>query len=157
MRDDEATKKVKKGKKRCYDDDEVVGVDEEGIFSDCESLVAGSDSSYDTALASSSNLELDSDYAPDVDIVDTDEGDDITDFSYDVDDPCIDVDVVFPDVDQCKSAVTHHAILHGYAYTTVKKSKSRFRAKCKQAESGCKWIFFASTSKKYSGCKVILI
>jgi hypothetical protein len=96
------TKKVQKGKKRCFD--EVL-----------------SDSSYDTDISSSSNSELDSVYAPDIDILDSEDGDDITDFSYDVDDPCIDVDVVFLDVDQCKSAVTYHAILHDYAYTTCEE------------------------------------
>ena len=153
-----STKKEKKGKKRrVYDDDEVVGVDEECTHSDTESLVVLSDSSYDSDLAASTESECDSDYDPDDDIVDSDEDDVIPDFSYDVDDPCIDVDVVFTDVDKCKSAVTHHAILHDYAFTTVKKSKSRFRAKCKLFDKGCKWIFFASTSKKYSGCKVIMI
>jgi hypothetical protein len=32
--------------------------------------------------------------------------------------------VVFLDVNQCKLIVTHHAILHDYGYTIVKKSKS---------------------------------
>ena len=76
-------------------------------------------------------------------------------FSYDPDDPCIDVDVVFLDVDQCKSAVTHHAILHDHAFKVVKKDQERFRAICKRADEGCKWSFFTSTSKKYVGCKVI--
>jgi hypothetical protein len=78
------TKKCKKVKKcsDCEHDDEVV-----------------SDSSYDTDITSSPDLELDSNYASDIDILDSDEGDDITEFSYDVDDPCIDVDVVFSDVD----------------------------------------------------------
>ena len=75
-------------------------------------------------------------------------------FSYDVDDPCIDVNVVFPDVDQCKSAVIHHAILNDHAYQIVKKDRRRFRAICKRAKEGCNWKFFASTSKKYLGCKV---
>ena len=44
-------------------------------------------------------------------------------FSYDVDDPCIDVNVVFPDVDQCKLAVTPHAILHDHAFNIVKKTR----------------------------------
>jgi hypothetical protein len=58
-----------------------------------------SDSSYDTDITSSPDLELGSNYASDIDILDSDEGDDITEFPYDVDDPCIDVDVVFSDVD----------------------------------------------------------
>jgi hypothetical protein len=58
-----------------------------------------SDSSYDTDITSSPDLELGSNYASDIDILDSDEGNDITEFSYDVDDPCIDVDVVFSDVD----------------------------------------------------------
>ena len=62
-------------------------------------------------------------------------------FSYDPDDPCIDVDVVFLDVDQCKSVVTHHAILHDHAFKIVKKDQERFRAICKRADKGCKWTF----------------
>jgi hypothetical protein len=126
--------------------------------SDTESLKALSDSSYDSDLAASSDSDLDfsdSEYDPDAEILDEDEDDDIPTFAYDVDNPCIDKDVMFPDVDACKSAVTHHAILHDYAYETVKKCKKRFRAKCKRADKGCKWQFFASTSKKYIGCMVI--
>lgn len=144
--------------------DETVGVDEEGSYSETESLVALSDSSYDTDLAASSDSDCydsecsdsDNSYEPDDEIIDDDDDcDDIHDFSYDVDDPCIDVDVLFHNVDECKSAVTHHAILNDYAFQTVKKSKDRFRAKCRRAEEGCKWTFFASTSKsKYDGCKV---
>jgi hypothetical protein len=46
-------------------------------------------------------------------------------FAYDVGNPCIDNGVMFPDVDACKSAVTHYAILHDYAYETVKKGKKK--------------------------------
>jgi hypothetical protein len=49
---------------------------------------------------------------------------------------------VFPDVDQCKSAVTHHAILHDHAFQIVEKDKVRFRAICKKADQGCNWKFF---------------
>jgi len=58
-----------------------------------------------------------------------------------IDDPCIDVNVVFPDVDQCKFAVTYHAILHDHAFKTVIINKKRFRAICKRANKGCKWTF----------------
>ena len=122
-----------------------------------DSLMALSDSSYDTDLATSSDSDADSsdpEFDPDAEIVDEDDEYDPPPFSYDVDDPCIDVDVVFPDVDQCKSAVTHHAILNDHAFEIVKKDKSRFRAICKSAEQGCQWKFFASTSKKSIGCKV---
>lgn len=61
---------------------------------------------------------------------------------------------MFPDVDQCKSAVTHRAILNDHAYQIVKKDRRRFRAICKRAKEGCNWKFFASTSKKYPCCKV---
>ena len=98
--------------------------------------------------------DSDTEFDHDEEIVDMEDEYDLPDFSYDVDDPCIDVNVVFPDVDQCKSAVTHHAILNDYAFEIVKKDKTRFRAKCKRADRGCKWTFFASTSKKYIGCKV---
>jgi hypothetical protein len=124
-----------------------------------------SDSSYDSELAASSDSESDAnaasdsdcsdpDFEPDNEIFD-DDNDDIPICSYDVDAPCVDVGCVFPDVNQCKSALTHHAILNDYAFYTVKKDNKRFRAKCLRAEQGCKWTFFASTSKKkYIGCKV---
>ncbi|XP_052137384.1 uncharacterized protein LOC127755770 [Oryza glaberrima] len=116
-----------------------------------------SESSYDSDLAASSDSETDCsdpEFDPDDEIVDDTDDDDVPIFSYDAHEPCIDVGVVFPDVDQCKSAVTHHAILNDHAFETIKKDKDRFRAICKRAEQGCKWIFFASTSKKYIGCKV---
>uniref|UniRef100_A0A0A9FIC4 MULE transposase domain-containing protein n=1 Tax=Arundo donax TaxID=35708 RepID=A0A0A9FIC4_ARUDO len=158
---DERAKSTKKSKKpkrsRAHDDEEAVGVDEEGKYSDTESLAALSDSSYDIDLAASSDSECsDPEYDPDVDveIVDEDEDGDIAVFAYDVDDPCIDKDVVFPDVKQCKSAVTHHSILNDYTFQTIKKDTTRFRAQCKKANKDCKWRFFASTSKKYIGCKL---
>ncbi|XP_062186670.1 uncharacterized protein LOC133890252 [Phragmites australis] len=151
------TKKAKKSKRKVAHDEETVGVDEDDIYFDTESLVALSDSSYDTDLAASSDSDSDCndpEYDPDCEIVDEDDEDDVPVFSYDVDDPCIDNDVIFPDVDQCKSAVTHHAILNDCAFHIVKKDKKRFRAICKRAYKGCKWQFYASTSKKYIGCKV---
>ena len=131
-------------------DEEAIGVDEEGNYSDTESVRALSDSSYNTDLAASSESE----YDPTEEIVDEVDEDDIPVFSYDVDDPCIDVNVVFSDTDQCKSAVTHHCILNDHAFHIVKKDKKRFRAICKRAKEGCKWEFYASTSPKYIGCKV---
>jgi hypothetical protein len=106
-------------------------------------LAASSDSNF-------SNLEL-----PDDEIVEEDDEDDIPVFSFDVDAPCVNIGVVFPDVNQCKLALTQHAILNDYAFRTVKKDKTRFRAKCLRTHKGCKWIFFASTSKKSPGCKVL--
>ena len=107
-------------------------------------------------MAASSESDFsDTEYEPDVEIFDEDEEDDISVFSYDVDNPCVDIGVVFPDVTQCKSALTQHAILNDYAFHTVKKDHERFRAKCVRADKGCNWTFFASTSKKkYIGCKV---
>jgi hypothetical protein len=121
-----------------------------------------SDSSYDSKLVASSDSELDAfsdsdcsdpEYEPDHEIVD--DNDDVPFFSYDVDAPCVDVGCVFPDVNQCKSALTQHAILNEYGFHTVKKDNERYRAKWLRAEKGCEWTFFASTSKtKYVGCKV---
>ena len=121
--------------------DEGVGIDEEGIYSDTDSLVAASDSSYDSDLAASSDSCddcSDPDFNPDEPVVDDDDEYDPPPFSYDIDNLCIDVNVVFPDVDQCKSVVTHHAILNDHAFEIVKKDKSRFRAICKRANQGCK-------------------
>ena len=98
--------------------------------------------------------DSDTEFDPDGEIVDEEDEYDPPMFSYDADDPCIDVNMVFPDVDQCKLAVTHHAILHDHAFHTLQKDKTRFRVIYKRAEQGCKWSFFASTSKKYIGCKV---
>jgi hypothetical protein len=58
-------------------------------------------------LATSSDSDsdhFDLEYDPDAEIHDVD---DVPTFSYDVDDPCIDVGVVFPDMDQCQAAVHH--------------------------------------------------
>jgi hypothetical protein len=91
----------------CHDD-EHVGVDEEGMYSGTDSLKSLSDISYDSDLASSSDFDCDSDcsdfdfeYNPDAEMVDDDEEDDIAAFAYDANDPCIDVSVMFSDVDQC--------------------------------------------------------
>jgi hypothetical protein len=154
------TKKGKKHKrKRAHDEEEPIRVDEEGNFSDTESLAALSDSSYDSDIAASSESDFsDPEYDPDVEIFDEDDEDDISSFSYDVDNPCVDVGVIFPDVKQCKSALTQHAILNDYAFRTVKKDNERFRAKCLRADKGCNWIFYASISKiKYIGCKVLTL
>lgn len=132
--------------------------DDEGAYSDTDSLRAFSDSSYDSEMAASSDFDFDSDpeFDPDTEIVDEDDDDDVPNFVYDVDDPCIDVGVVFPNTKQCKSAVLHHAILNDHGFQTVKRDAIRFTAKCKRADKGCKWRFHASTStKKYVGCKVI--
>jgi hypothetical protein len=122
--------RVQKRKRKgvCHDD-EPICVDEEGVYSDTDSLKSLSDCSYDSDLASSSDSDCDSvcsdsdfEYNPDAEIVDED---DIATFVYDADDPCIDVGVMFSNVDQCKSAVTHHAILNDYGFETIKKcSKS---------------------------------
>ena len=105
-----------------------------------------SDSSYDTDLATSSDSgddsNSDTEFNPDAEIVDEEDEYDLPMFTYDADDPCIDVNVIFPDTDQCKLAVTHHAVLHDHAFDIVKKDMIRFRAKCKRAEQGCKWTFF---------------
>jgi len=78
---------------------------DEGMFSDTDSLAALSDSSYDTDLAASSDSgddwsnDSDTEFDIDGEIVDEEDDDDLPMFSYDADDPCIDVNVVFPDVD----------------------------------------------------------
>jgi hypothetical protein len=99
---------------------------------DTESLAALSDNNYDSELTACSDSELnafsDSDcsnpeYEPDYEIVDEDDNDDI---GY-----------VFPDVNQCKSALTQHAILNDYGFRIVKKDNEVFRAKCLRAEKGC--------------------
>jgi len=66
-------KKTSKKKRATYDS---VGVDEEGIYSDIDSLVAPSDSSYDTDLATSSDSGdncSDPEFDPGSEIVDDDD------------------------------------------------------------------------------------
>jgi hypothetical protein len=114
--------------KRQIHDEDAIGVDEEGMYSDTDSLVALSDSICDTDLVASSDSDFDScdfEYDPDVDIVDDEE--DIHAFSYDVDDPCIEVGVVFPDVKQCKEDVTQHAIIHNHAFKPTITDHNKFR------------------------------
>ena len=63
-----------------------------------------SDSSWDSDFAASSESD-DDEYDPDDEIVDDDDEDDIPAFLYDVDNPCIDVGVVFLDKNECQSTV----------------------------------------------------
>jgi hypothetical protein len=109
------------------------------MYSDTDSLVALSDSSYDTDMAASSDSDLE--YNPDDEILDDDD-DEIIPFSYDIDDPCIDVGRVFTDVKRCKEAVIQHAILNDHAIRLIKTDKDRFIAVCLRVDKGCKWKFF---------------
>ena len=72
------------------------------MHSDTGSLVAPSDCSYDSDLAASSDSAdgcFDPEFDPDGEVFDDDDDEyDPPPFSYDVDDPCIDVDVLFQDV-----------------------------------------------------------
>jgi hypothetical protein len=78
-------------------------------------------------LAASFDSESDSDteFDPDGEIVDEEDEYDPPMFSYDADDPCIDVNVVFPEVDQFKLAVTHHAISHDHAFPYLAKRQDK--------------------------------
>ena len=153
----EPIKEDKKVHRKATDDEE------ECKHSDTESLAALSDSSYDSELAASFDSDLDAssdsdcsdpEYEPDHEIIDEDDNDDIPICSYDVDAPCVDIGYVFPDVNQCKSALTQRAILNDYVFHTMKKDNKRFRAKCLRADKGYEWTFYASTNKKFIGCKV---
>jgi hypothetical protein len=98
------------------------------MYSDIDSLVALSDISYDSDLATSSDSDFDSsdsEYDPDVEIVEKDE-EDVPPFSYDVDDSCIKVGVVFSDVKKCKEAVTQHAIIHDHASRPTRSNHNKF-------------------------------
>jgi hypothetical protein len=77
-------------------------VDDEGKY--FNTLTALSDNSYDTDLAASS--DSDPEYDPEGDIVDEDDGDNVPVFSYDADDPCIDVAVVFQNIDEWDDSYT---------------------------------------------------
>jgi hypothetical protein len=68
-------------------------------------------------LAASFDSESDSDteFDPDGEIVDEED-------EYD---PRIDVNVVFPEVDQFKLAVTHHAISHDHAFPYLAKRQDK--------------------------------
>ncbi|XP_062179417.1 uncharacterized protein LOC133884028 [Phragmites australis] len=110
------TKKAKKSKRKVAHDEE-------------------SDSSYDTDLAASSDSDSDCndpEYDPDCEIVDED---DVPVFSYDVDDPCIDNDVIFSDVDQCNKK---------YIGCKVKTSGSKHTCgsfnKCGDTMASNKWV-----------------
>ncbi|KAF2938008.1 hypothetical protein DAI22_03g089100 [Oryza sativa Japonica Group] len=88
-------KRAKNSIKKGSNDEDAVGIDDEGIYSDNESLVAHSDSSYDSDLAESSDSDCsDPEFDPDQEIVDKD--DDVPVFAYDVQDPCIDVVSNYP-------------------------------------------------------------
>jgi hypothetical protein len=76
-----STRKKKRGTKSKRkdgdnDDDECVGVDGEGMYFDTDSLVAPSDSSYDSDLAASSDSDdncSDPEFDPDGEVVDNDD------------------------------------------------------------------------------------
>ena len=76
-------KRDTKCKKKGGDDDDCVGVDEEDMYSDTDSLVAPSDSSYDSDLAASSDPDDDSsdpEFEPNGEVVDNDDEYDIPPF-----------------------------------------------------------------------------
>jgi hypothetical protein len=82
-------------------DDEGVGDEDEGVGDDKGTF---SDSSYDTDIAASSASDddcSDPEFGPDGEILDDVDEYDAPMFSYDPNDPCIDVNVVFSYVDQC--------------------------------------------------------
>ncbi|KAF0928694.1 hypothetical protein E2562_006117 [Oryza meyeriana var. granulata] len=93
-----ATKQIaKKSKRKGSHDEEAIGVDDEEIYSDADSLDVLSDSSYDSDLAASSDSKsscFDPEFDPDDEIVDETDEDDVPIFAYDAQDPCIDVGVV---------------------------------------------------------------
>ncbi|WVZ73755.1 hypothetical protein U9M48_022032 [Paspalum notatum var. saurae] len=89
------------------DNKEPVGDDEEKANSDFDSLATPSDNSYDSQVVASSDSDgSNSEYEPDEEIIDEDDEDVLSVFSYDVDHPCVDVGVVFPDVKRHLKAVT---------------------------------------------------
>jgi hypothetical protein len=133
------SKEIHTHKKAIKDDKKVKEKGEHD--SEIESDAALSDSSYDSGLAASFDSGSDYEYDPDAEII-KDDYDDVPMFSYDVDDPCIDVAVVFPDVDQCQIAVQYWCIVNDHAYHIIKKDKGRFRANCLRERTGCKWQFF---------------
>jgi hypothetical protein len=98
----------------------VIGVDEEGMYSDSDSLVVLNDNSYDTDLTVSSDSNPE--YDPDDKIM-NDDDDEITTFPFDVDDPYIDVGIVFTDVKQYKELVIQHAILNAHVIRFIKTDK----------------------------------
>jgi U3 small nucleolar RNA-associated protein 14 len=90
-----------------------------------------SDSSYDSdAVASHINSESDESNYDGDDVISLDDDEDIEPtFCYDVDHPCVDEGVIYPDVNAVKSALTHHSITTDYAFQAMNKYKGRFRAK----------------------------
>jgi hypothetical protein len=93
------TEKGKKHRRKPYDE-EAVRVDEEGMYSDTNSIAVLSDSSYDTDLPAPSDSDINSsdpEYDPDDEILDEEE-EEIHPVSYDIDDSCIDVGRVFTNV-----------------------------------------------------------
>ena len=69
-------REIPNARKKGGDDDVCVGVDEEGMYSDTDSLVASSDSSYESDLAASSNSDddySDPEFDPNGEVVDNDD------------------------------------------------------------------------------------
>jgi hypothetical protein len=99
--------------------------------------------------------DSDTEFDPDGEIIDEEDEYDLPMFSYDADDPCIDVNVVFPDVDQCKLVVTHHVILHDHAFNTMKKTQQDLGPYARELIKVVSGLF-SSISKKYARCKVLI-
>jgi hypothetical protein len=79
-------------------------------------------------LVASSDDDLDPEFDPNCEIIDGDDVDDLSVFSYDQDAPEIEVGVIFSDTKECKSAVLHHVVLHDHAFHTIKMDTTRFTA-----------------------------
>ncbi|KAK3144939.1 hypothetical protein QOZ80_4AG0320050 [Eleusine coracana subsp. coracana] len=146
--------KGRRGKTSVKYKKELVSVEKEVMHADNDSMGVDSDSSYGSAIAASSDSESDDETIIDKEVLDYEGHASNTVYHHDPDIPCIDEGVIFSDVDSCKAAVTHHAILNDFAFKTEKKDSERFRAYCYHKDSSCQWKFHASISKKYSGCKV---
>jgi hypothetical protein len=124
-----------------------------------KSLEVASDGNYDSdiVVANSSSQSYVSNYGGD-EVISVDDDKDVEPmFCYDVDEPYVHEGVIYPNMNAVKYALTRHAIVTDYAFQTMKKDKSRFRAKCKKEDKGCKWTLFASTSKRFYGCKTYSI
>jgi MuDR family transposase len=62
--------------------------------------------------------------------------------AYDPNNPKIELNALFPDVDAFRKALRHYAIKNEFEFSTVKSDKKRFIGKCKHVD--CPWKIRAS-------------
>jgi hypothetical protein len=124
-----------------HPENEHVGVDEEGMYSEPEVATdddvsdSNTDSDYESTFDECSSDEEVKNHEPPNKHV----------FVYDKNDPPMAVGTIYENINVLRFAVAQHSIKHGFEYNIVKSDPGRFRIHCSARKDGCKWRIHAST------------